>query len=211
MTHTLPTPAHASRLVAFIRSHPTFRVLTSMEGCYGHMGATLADAVLQAGVNYKTVVRPRVDALRTNFPAAARTSGFLALLTAPEGAVTLLNWRGAQKIATLLELTTLLAAEHVEAEADLRVWIMVPSNFDRLWRIKGLKDKTASYLKILLGLPNVAMDRHLFAFLAEAGVRVTAHEEGASLVRAAAARLGVEPSLLDHSIWRYMSERATTG
>ena len=43
------------------------------------MGATITDAVLQAGLRYETVVWPRVQHVMT-IPEAATTSGFLAVL-----------------------------------------------------------------------------------------------------------------------------------
>ena len=33
-----------------------------------HLGAVLADAILQAGVSYRTVVRTRVERIYSNFP-----------------------------------------------------------------------------------------------------------------------------------------------
>lgn len=198
---------NAESLVRYIRAHPTFTIVTSMDGAYAHMGATLTDAVLQAGVTYATVVRPRVHALRASHPEACTTSAFLALLEGENGPETHLRWRGGRKIATLLELTRLLVAEGVETEDQFRAWVAVPGNLDRLRRIKGIKDKTANYIEILLGKQSVAVDRHLFRFLAEAGLPTSNYDEAHVLIRDAAVLLGVDVSLLDHSIWRYMSER----
>jgi hypothetical protein len=198
----------AVTLVRYIRSHPTFQIVSTMDGAYDHMGATLSDAVLQAGVKYATVVRPRIAALRANYPEARTTSAFLALLVKEEGPETLLRWRGGRKVATLLELTRLLVAEGVETEDEFRAWVAVPGNLDRLRRIKGIKDKTANYVEILLGKQSVAVDRHLFRFLSEAGVPTSDYDDAHALIRDAAILLGVEASILDHSIWRYMSERA---
>src|SRR3954469_13534555 len=49
---------------------------------YDHMGAKLADAVLQSGVRYEAFVRPRVDRIASDYPLARTTSGFLELLRA---------------------------------------------------------------------------------------------------------------------------------
>jgi hypothetical protein len=35
---------------------------------YGHMGATLTDAVLQSGISYETVVLPRVERILRDYP-----------------------------------------------------------------------------------------------------------------------------------------------
>ena len=97
----------------------------------------------------------------------------------------------------------------VETEDQLRTWLEVPANLERLRRIKGIKDKTAHYLQILVGTQTVAVDVHLFRFLAEAGVPTNSYDEAQQTIRDAAALLGVESSILDHSLWRYMSERAS--
>jgi hypothetical protein len=56
------------RLVAYIRSLPGFRVYTQIDGNYGHLGATLADAVLQSNNNYERNVRPRIARILRVYP-----------------------------------------------------------------------------------------------------------------------------------------------
>lgn len=195
------------QLVSYLRSYPHFEIVSTMESSYGHMGATLTDAVLQAGVRYETVVRPRVHRLLKEYPEAGTSSAFLRLLE-DRGPQAVLRWSGGRKAETILTLTRLLVAERVETEDDFRVWIGLPGNLARLRTIKGIKDKTANYIEILLGGQSVAVDRHLFRFLEEAGLPMSSYEEAHHLIRDAAVQLGVSVSLLDHSIWRHMSERA---
>jgi hypothetical protein len=199
--------SNSERLAEYIRIHSMLEIVTTMDGNYGHMGATLTDAALQAGVRYATVVRPRVQRLLVEYPQAKTSSAFLQLLT-EHGAEALLSWKGKRKIDTLFELARLLVAESVETEDDFRIWIAMPQNLVRLKQIKGIKDKTANYFEILLGKPSVAVDRHLFRFLAEAGLPITDYDEAHALIRDAAILLDINVSLLDHSIWRYMSERS---
>ena len=45
-----------------------------------HVGAVLADAVLQAGVSYRTVVRRHVDRIQIQFPEAATLSGLITII-----------------------------------------------------------------------------------------------------------------------------------
>lgn len=199
----------AETLVRHIRSVPGFEIVAEVTGDWEHMGATLADAVLQAGVRYDTVVRPRVRDLALNRPDAATTSGFLALLEKEDGPATLLRWRGGRKVSTLLDLARFLVAQGVETKDQFRAWAAVPGNLDRLRVIKGIKDKTVNYVEILLGRSSVAVDRHLFRFLAEAGLPTTGYAVAQGVVRDAAILLGVDPTILDHSIWRHMSERGS--
>ena len=140
----------AETVEAYIRSHPTFAIIASMER-YHHMGATLADAVLQRGTNYKKVVEPKIKNLLINYPEATTTSAF-ARVVREEGAAQVLSWGEGQKPETLLALIDLLVVHGVETEDDLRSWLENPDNMVRLQEIKGIKDKTAHYLQILVGI-----------------------------------------------------------
>lgn len=72
----------SAELAAYLQSLPGFEVVVPLEASYLHMGATLTDAVLQAGVNYAHVVQPRVERVRSRYPEATTASAFLALLRA---------------------------------------------------------------------------------------------------------------------------------
>lgn len=78
-----------------------------------HMGAKLADAVLQSGVGYEAFVRARVDRIALNCPSAHTTSGFLMLLRA-EGPDKVLKLKAGRKLRTIIELTEYLASQGIE-------------------------------------------------------------------------------------------------
>ena len=195
-------------VTAYIRAHPTFVIVESMER-YHHMGATLADAVLQRGIEVQTC---RGAANQTAAGCVSRghytTTSAFARVVSEHGAARVLGWSEGQKPQTLVALINLLLEHAVETEDDLRAWLERPENLARLQWINGIKDKTADYLQILVGIQTVAVDRHLFDFLAEAGAPTDDYAEANKILRETAALLGVEPAKLDHSIWRYMSERA---
>src|SRR5438874_12556214 len=131
----------AEVVAAHIRAHPTFEIVDSMER-YHHMGAMLADAVLQRGIGYEAVVEPRIRAFLVRYPEATTTSAF-ARVVGEYGAKQVLDWSGGQKPQTLKALLNLLLENRVETEDELRAWLERPENVDRLRRIKGIKDKTA--------------------------------------------------------------------
>src|ERR1039458_7012053 len=56
-----------------------------------HLGAVLADAILQAGVSYRTVVRMRVERIHLQFPDAATLPGLITFLE-QQGAGEFLLW-----------------------------------------------------------------------------------------------------------------------
>jgi hypothetical protein len=195
----------AETVAVYIRTHPTFVIVDSMEQ-YHHMGATLADAVLQRGIDYKSVVEPRIKRLLAAYSKATTTSAFARVVT-EQGAAQVLDWSEGQKPQTMTALINLLLENGIETEDELKAWLERPDNIRLLQRIKGIKDRTADYLQILVGIQTVAVDMHLFDFLAEAGVPTRNYAEAHKILRETAALIGVEPAKLDHSIWRYRSER----
>ncbi len=169
------------------------------------MGATITDAILQAGINYKTVVQPRVQDLRDKHPEAQTTSGFGQLLER-ESPEKLLRF-GGRKPQLILEITRFFENQGIQTESDLRTWLQEPSHVDRLKQIKGIGDKTADYFGILVGIQSVAIDVHIRAFLGEAGLGQCPYDEAKQIVSLAADALGVSRAVLDHSIWLYTSNR----
>ncbi len=197
----------AARLASYIRSLPDFTMVTPeiIDGNYDHVGATITDAILQAGINYKTVVRPRVQDLRDRHPEARTTSGFLRLL-AQESPEKLLRF-GGKKPQLVLEITRFFESQGIQTESDLRTWLQEPAHVDSLRQIKGIGNKTADYFGILVGIQGVAVDVHLSHFLEEAGLGQCAYDEAKQIVSLTADVLGVSRAVLDHSIWLYMSNR----
>ena len=95
--------------------------------------------------------------------------------------------------------------QRVETVDDLRAWLVDAGNIQRLKRIKGIGDKTADYFKILTGIPTSAIDRHLYKFLAQAGVEVNSYAQAQQVIRETAALLNIDERTLDYSIWAYMA------
>src|SRR5580704_10162695 len=62
-----------------------------------HVGAILADAALQAGLNYRTVVKVRIDRIIQDFPGAATLSGMFKAI-ASIGVAEFLRWHHQTKV-----------------------------------------------------------------------------------------------------------------
>src|ERR1035437_2312947 len=146
------------------------------------------DGALQAGVTWKNTVRPRAER-GAQYPNAKTTSGFSRLLD-ELGAESLLNWHG-RKLRTLRALVDVLLEQNVETEDQLLTWLEQPANRERLRQIKGIKNKTADYLA-----QDIAIDRHLSNFVAEAGVPTNSYGEAHQIIRDAAELLGIETATL---------------
>jgi len=199
----------AARLADYIRGLSDFTLERSPASGYDHMGAIITEAILQAGINYRNVVLPRVHRLRRDYPLARTTSAFADLLRTV-GAAELLQFSG-EKLDRVEALTRFFLKERVETEADLRAWLADESNLARLREVPGVGPKTVDYLQILAGLDTSAIDRHLSGFLEEAGIAARTYEERKAVIGAAAAELGVDRAALDYGIWKYMADRAARG
>lgn len=187
-----------------------FQIVDEIDGNYNHMGALVADAVLQANLRYETHVKPRVKSILATYPEATTTSALINLLNTIPTTV-FLSWRGIDRANRFDEVVRLFKSENIETEKDIydRFTSLQSKDFaDKLRSIKGIGPKTVDYLKILAGLPESAIDRHLVNFLGEAGIHSTDYKEVQSIINGVADHLKIDRSIFDHSIWTHMSTRA---
>jgi hypothetical protein len=177
----------AQHLQQFLQDLPDFPVVSDVYTSYLHMGATVTDAVLQAGLNYQFTVKPRVERVLRVYPEARTTAAFNALVD---------------------DLGALLTAQDLQTEEDLRVWLTQVEHRAQLQTIKGIKTKTCHYLQILCGDRNaVAVDVNLRTAFARAGLKVSGDDELADVVRGTAALMAVTPAGLDAALWTWVASR----
>lgn len=174
-----------------------------------HLGAVLADAILQAGVNYQTVVRVRIMRIETQFPETATLRGLIALIER-DGAGDFLLWKHPTKVMRFVSLAKFLAMRRIETTVELRRWLCLSSARQHLLGLHGIGPKTCDYLCCLVGIDCIAIDRHIKTFVSEAGVCVSDYECLKSVVSCAADLLGMSRRDFDAWIWRTISARATS-
>ncbi|MBE7446994.1 MAG: hypothetical protein HS132_17955 [Planctomycetia bacterium] len=192
-------------LVDYIRSLNDFEIVKEIDGNYDHMGATITDAMLQAGTTYETVVRPRVQRIQEQYPEARTISEFIKIID-EVGIYKILQWNDEEKPKRILGVVNFFKKENIETETDLKQWLQEINNIEKLKRLRGIGNKTADYFKILVGIQTSAVDRHLDTFLSEAKIKVNGYIEEHQLINKAADQMGVNRAYLDHSIWKYMSK-----
>ena len=171
-----------------------------------HIGAALADTVLQSGLNYRTVVRPRVYRIQVAYPEATVLSGVREIVKQGK-ASEFLKWRHPAKITRFVHLVALLDADGVECAGDLRRWLEARGARDRLLGLHGIGPKTYDYICCLVGMDCIAVDRHLKTFASEAGVSVTGYEELQVAISYAADLLGLGHRDFDAWIWHRLSRQ----
>lgn len=195
----------AQQLANYVLSLPGFSIDQQPKHTYDHMGAVIADTILQAGLNYRTVVEPRVRDILHKYPEARTTSMFYSLI-GQIGVGRVLNWKHHEKISRVFRLTRFFMEAKIEEEEDLRNWLDIPDSIDSLLKLKGIGLKTVDYLKNLVGIPSVAVDRHIRSFITGAGIRKNEYMEIRTIVENAADLLSVSRQSLDHAIWLYLAE-----
>lgn len=174
-----------------------------IDGEYDHIGATIADAILQANRRYNLVVRPRVERILNNYAETQTTSAVVDLLrhvTISE----FLDYRSERRTQRFSDVLQLFIKEGVETAADLRRWLTHPDSATKLRAIKGIGPKTADYFKILSGLPAIAIDRRLGKFLDVAAISYRNYNDAQDVLNLASDLLGYDRARFDHSIWQYM-------
>jgi hypothetical protein len=200
------TEEAAERLVEYIKSRPDF-IYHKCDDPYGHMGATIADSILQANNRY-TSVTPRIERILRKWPDATTVTAMLTLL-ASVPATQFLNWQGQERADRFREVLYLLKKDHVDSESDFRAWLENDINLLKLEAISGIGPKTVDYFRMMVGLQGVAIDRRLLKFLGMAGIPVKQRDyfSARSVVSHAADLLSIKRADLDHSIWRYIGDR----
>ena len=172
-----------------------------------HLGATISDAILQAGLNYRTVVLPRVERLKTKWPNSRVGSGLLRDLH-EFGPYRMLNWKHSEKPRRFVELTNYLVLHGIQDECDLHSWLCTVQNRNAIRSLRGIGPKTVDYLMRLVGGSAIAIDRHVTNFVAVACPNCKGYEKTQRIVQFAADLLEIDRAALDHAIWHYMSKAA---
>lgn len=197
----------ARRLANYILALDDFSIPTTVQfQSYGHMGAILTDAILQAGLNYRTVVAPRVNNVINRYPQANTTVSFLNVIIR-DGANRVINWNHHEKPRRLHELSALLFEYRINTEDELREWLINSYSQELLLDIKGVGPKTVDYLKKLVNIQSVAIDRHIRKFVSNSGIHYGEYSEIKKVVEFTADLLDVHRSCLDYAIWSYMSTK----
>ena len=199
--------SNALRLKEYIDSIDDFHFIEPEVCPYNnHIGALFTDAILQAGVNYRSVVRPRVERVLFYFPEAKTVSSFSKVLDL-YGVNDVLRWNNAAKIQRMKDLVSFCMIHTIETASDLTRFLNSDFGEEQLKAINGIGNKTCDYLKRLLGFDTVAVDRHIRNFLVDADIMVEDYSEVKEVVEFTADIMDINRRALDYSIWSYMSHK----
>jgi hypothetical protein len=171
-----------------------------------HIGAVFADAILQAGLSYNSVVRTRVERILNEFPDASTMPGLLSIIE-EHGVTHFLAWNHHEKVSRFSSLLNFFEARDICSTGDLSNWLTARHSREHLLQLHGVGPKTYDYLCCLVGIDCVAIDRHVRSFANEAGVAVSEYERLKTIVSNAADLLGLSRRDFDAWIWHTVSSR----
>ena len=140
---------------------------------WNHIGAIVADAVLQRRHNYERVVHPRVKHLMAEWPDAATTSGLVKRLESDDLA-TSLQWTGERRLTEFREIVKELQLFKIETVSDFAHALSEPERRGELRsaldNVRYVGQKTLDYFDLLVGLQNTAVDYRIHRVFAAAGL-----------------------------------------
>ena len=199
--------SNALRLKEYISQIDDFKFIEPKYCPYiNHVGALFTDTILQAGVNYRSVVWPRVAHVLDTFPYATTVSIFAEILE-NYGTANVLHWSNAEKVQRMNELVLFCLDNHIETSRQLAEFLRYEQNVNLLKDIHGIGNKTCDYLKRLLGFDTVAVDRHIRSFIESADISSDDYFDIKEIVEFAADFMDKTRRELDYSIWSYMSRK----
>ncbi|WP_026758987.1 hypothetical protein [Sediminimonas qiaohouensis] len=174
---------------------------------YHHMGAVLADSVLQAGLNYARVVKPRIASILRTFPHASTVNVLIEVIET-EGSPKFLQWEHGEKISRFDSLVAFVADAEIENTFELGEALRDDNFRSNIQRLRGVGPKTVDYMACLVGADCIAVDRHIRGFAEFAGLENGSYEYLRDVFSFAADLLSVSRREFDASIWRYQSAKA---
>lgn len=197
---------NARKLADFIANLQYFEISSIESEYYDHMGALLVDITLQSGLNYNSVVKPRVERILLHYCDANTTTKF-NILVQEAGIGNLIQWKNDVKINRLKRVIEFALEHEIDTCTELKKFLLYPKNQSKFLQLNGIGKKTLDYTLKLLNFDTVAVDRHIYSFVKMANIKTADYTYTKKIVEYAADFLDISRSSMDYSIWKYMSEK----
>ena len=170
---------------------------------YKQMSVIIVDSVLQAGLNYDTVVKPRIENLLKTYPGCKTTSEFIFLYKQVSLSY-LINWKNEIKLQRIDDLTNYLFSLDIETPEQFLDWLSEEKNYINIMNIKGIGHKTADYLRMLVGYESIPIDRHLYRFFEKLGIDTSDYYEVSEIYNEVSKKIKIKPHVLDSILWNHL-------
>lgn len=196
------------KLIGFIENHSEFKFIKSNYCFYNnHLGAILTDIILQAGLNYNSVVFPRVIFVYENYPKASDLQGLLDTLSCISLSE-FLQWNHCTKLSRYNCIIEFMIQYKITDSYRLCAFLLDKNNKEKFLNLPGIGKKTLDYFFKLMGSDVVAVDRHILTFLDKANIAYKDYNSAKKIVEYTADILGVSRKDIDFSIWSYISAKS---
>jgi hypothetical protein len=198
----------ARRLAEYIVSLPEANKVyhPANKFSYYHIGALFTDVVLQAGLNYDSVVKPRVQRVILTYPEYDTVTKF-HLLVNREGLSTVINWKHEIKLDRFRRLMEFALSNNIDTCSDLKYFLCKRDTCEVFLSLNGFGPKSLDYLLKLLNVDTIAVDRHIYSFVKMANIEIKGYHETKKIVEYAADFLNIPRSAVDYIIWNFMSKK----
>lgn len=174
---------------------------------YHHIGAVLADSILQAGLDYAKVVRPRIATILKLFPHAV-TINILIEVIETEGSAKFLQWKHSEKISRFDGLVAFVENAEIETTYELGEALRDDNFRTDIRRVRGIGPKTVDYMSCLVGVDCIAVDRHIRGFAKCVGLENESYEYLQDVFGFAADLLSISRRELDANIWHHQTMKS---
>ncbi len=174
---------------------------------YQHMGAVLADSVLQAGLNYAKVVQPRITSILKTYPHATTTKTLKRIIE-QEGIPKFLQWKHREKISRFDNLVAFMLEAKIDSTSELSRTLQDKGFRMDIRQVRGVGPKTIDYMACLVGVDCIVVDRHIRGFAELAELKDDSYDYLCEVFSFAADLLSISRREFDASIWRYQSKQS---
>lgn len=196
-----------NKLYKYIKQLGLTIINQEVKAVYNHAGAIIVDSVLQAGLNYRTIVYPRVMKIIDKYSSFPRVDEFVEVINI-FGLEEIIAFNNERKIRLINEILQILLVDKVSTVLELKNWLSLQKNTKKLLNLNGIGFKTIDYLKKLVGTDALPIDRHLINFMKNAGIYVSGYSKIQDIYVELANKLGVNLISIDTTIWQYMSKNS---
>lgn len=190
----------ARRVADFASNQGVSSTFVARRSTYVHVGALLADAVLQAGLSYRSVVLPRVRRILKEFPNADRVGTLICIVKEGDSS-NFLNWQHPTKTVRFERLVSYLYESKVDTTEDIREALKCDKFCTELESLHGVGPKTIDYMGCLVGIESIAVDRHIRTFAIRAGVIIDDYNFLKNTFCCAADLLSISRREFDAWVW----------
>ncbi len=207
--------SEVDKLVAYIKTVPLIHSIKSGEFGYDNPVLICLDAVLSINRQYERFVKPRIIDFRENYSSVRTLNDLIELINinGREGFCLIWHYKHIERVDLLCRLSLKFIDYKIKiGETDdlsaMKQWARETSVEDfRSFGVSGIGLATFQYLRMMLGVPTVKPDIHITRAIEKALGTKQTMIMSIRLLERASKKLGLDPTFVDHNIWRYYSAK----